>query len=126
MSMQHLEELSSTVARKITFLLTDVDDTITTNGKLRPAALDALYRLEKAGIRTICVTGGSAGWGDTYLRQWPVEAVLSESGAVCLYRENGAIRHFVHPSITQEGYQERVQAMIQRVLSTVDGAKVSQ
>lgn len=123
--MQPLENLSQTIARKIRFLLTDVDDTITTNGKLRPAALDALYRLEEAGIRTICVTGGSAGWGDTYLRQWPVEAVLSESGAVCLYRENGAIRHFVHPSIVQEGYQKRVQAMIQRVLSSVDGAKVS-
>ncbi len=51
--------------------------------------------------------------------------MLSESGAVCLYREDGAIRHFVHPSIVQEGYQERVKAMIQRVLSSVDGAKVS-
>lgn len=123
--MQPLENLPQTIARKIRFLLTDVDDTITTNGKLRPTALEALYRLEEEGIRTICVTGGSAGWGDTYLRQWPVEAVLSESGAVCLYRENGAIRHFVHPSIVQEGYRERVQAMIQRVLSSVDGAKVS-
>ncbi len=123
--MQPLANLSDTEARKITFLLTDVDDTITTKGKLRPVALGALYRLEEVGIRTICVTGGSAGWGDTYLRQWPIEAVLSESGAVCLYREHGAIRHFVHPSIVQEGYQERVQAMIQRVLSSVDGAKVS-
>lgn len=123
--MQPLKNLLDTEAKKIAFLLTDVDDTLTTHGKLRPIALEALYKLEEAGIRTICVTGGSAGWGDTYLRQWPIEAVLSESGAVCLYREDGAIRHFVHPSIVQEGYQERVQAIIKRVLASVDGAKVS-
>ncbi|MGH0053031.1 MAG: HAD-IIB family hydrolase [Sphaerochaetaceae bacterium] len=123
--MQPVSHLSGVEARKIVFLLTDVDDTITTKGKLRPAALSALYRLQDAGIRTICVTGGSAGWGDTYLRQWPIEAVLSESGAVCLYREHGVIRQFVHPSIVQEGYKERAQQLIHRVLSTVPGAKVS-
>ncbi len=123
--MQSVANLSSAEARNISFLLSDVDDTITTQGKLHPVALDALYRLQEAGLRTICVTGGSAGWADTYLRQWPVEAVLSESGAVCLYREKGAIRHFVHPSIVEEGYRQRMEQMIERVLFSVDGAKLS-
>lgn len=123
--MQSVKNLSQDEAKKVSFLLTDVDDTITTEGKLRPVALEALYALQEAGIRTICVTGGSAGWGDTYLRQWPVEAVLSESGAVCLYRKNGAIRHYVHPSIVQEGYAVRKAALIEKVLSCVPFSKLS-
>jgi len=123
--MQSVQNLRGDEAGRVSFLLTDVDDTITTEGKLRPVALEALYVLKEAGIRTICVTGGSAGWGDTYLRQWPVEAVLSESGAVCLYRKNGAIRKYVHPSIVQEGYEQRKSALIEKVLSLVPGSKLS-
>lgn len=123
--LRNLSLLSEEEARNVTFLLTDVDDTITTNGKLHPKALQALWDLQDAGIRTICVTGGSAGWGDTYLRQWPVEAVLSESGAVCLYREGGRICKFVHPSIVEEGYQNRAKAMIEAVLAAVPEAKLS-
>jgi len=123
--MQSVKNLRGDEASLVSFLLTDVDDTITTEGKLRPVALQALYALQAAGIRTICVTGGSAGWGDTYLRQWPVEAVLSESGAVCLYRDHGAIRKYVHPSIVQEGYEQRKSALIEKVLSLVPGSKLS-
>jgi len=123
--MQSVKNLRGDEASLVSFLLTDVDDTITTEGKLRPVALQALYALQEAGIRTICVTGGSAGWGDTYLRQWPVEAVLSESGAVCLYRDHGAIRKYVHPSIVQEGYEQRKSALIEKVLSFVPGSKLS-
>ena len=123
--MQKLKDLSKVQAQSVRFLLTDVDDTITSNGKLRPEALQALYLLEEAKIRTICVTGGSAGWADTYIRQWPIEAVVSESGAVSLYREAGAIKKFVHPSIIKEGYLERVGQMIRHVLDTVKEAKLS-
>ncbi len=76
-------------------------------------------------LRTICVTGGSAGWADTYLRQWPIEAVVAESGAVSLYREDGLITHWVHPSIDQKGYDERKKKMIEAVLSSVGGSKLS-
>ncbi|MCK9548825.1 MAG: HAD-IIB family hydrolase [Sphaerochaeta sp.] len=123
--MRSITELSVAEARSVEFLLTDVDDTITSDGKLRPAALSALYRLQEAGIRTICVTGGSAGWGDTYLRQWPIEAVVAESGAVCLYRREGLITHYTHPSIDREGYSVRKEALIDAVLSSVSAAKLS-
>ncbi len=123
--MQSVQNLRGDEAGQVSFLLTDVDDTITSAGKLRPVALQALYDLQDAGIRTICVTGGSAGWADTYLRQWPVEAVLSESGAVCLYRKDGAICKYVHPSIVQEGYEQRKAALIEKVLTCVPGSKLS-
>ena len=124
-SMRDLSFLSHNEVVSLEYVLTDVDDTITTNGKLRPEALQALYDLSDNGFKVICVTGGSAGWGDTYLRQWPVEAVLSESGAVCLYRENRVIKRYVHPSIIQQGYQERSRKLMETVLSEVPGSKLS-
>lgn len=123
--MRELDTLTADEVASLTYILTDVDDTITTEGKLHPEGLEALWMLHNAGLKVICVTGGSAGWGDTYLRQWPVEAVLSESGAVCLYREGGVIKHYVHPSIVKEGYSARAKVLIERVLSLVPEAKLS-
>ena len=129
--LRPVSELSVSDAKSIQWLLTDVDDTITTKGKLHPVALEALWRLHDAGIRIICVTGGSAGWGDVYLRQWPVEAVVSESGAVSLYRDAtpgpscGQIRHFLHPSIDISSYKEKADRLISRVLTEVPGSKLS-
>ncbi len=123
--LRDLSLLTKNEVDPIQYVLTDVDDTITTRGKLRPEGLQALWDLSERGFKVICVTGGSAGWGDTYLRQWPVEAVLSESGAVCLYRENGAIKRYVHPSIVQKGYADRMQKLIDEVLSQVPGSKLS-
>lgn len=124
-TMRPLSLLSRQEVAPISYVLTDVDDTITTNGKLHPEGLEALWKLHDSGFKVICVTGGSAGWGDTYLRQWPVEAVLSESGAVCMYREHGVIRHYVHPSIQKEGYGQRAKDLIDKVLSLVPEAKLS-
>lgn len=123
--MRELDSLTEGEVASIAYVLTDVDDTITTNGKLHPEGLEALWKLHDSGLKVICVTGGSAGWGDTYLRQWPIEAVLSESGALCLYRKDGVIRHYVHPSIKKDGYAQRVKELIERVLLLVPEAKLS-
>ena len=123
--MRELYTLTEDEVASLSYVLTDVDDTITTNGKLLPEGLEALWKLHDSGLKVICVTGGSAGWGDTYLRQWPVEAVLSESGALCLYREDGVIKHYVHPSIKKEGYGQRSKELIEKVLRLVPEAKLS-
>ncbi|MBU2952614.1 HAD-IIB family hydrolase [Marinobacter sp. F3R08] len=62
-------------------LFTDVDDTLTTDGRLLPETYLALCRLAAAGIRVIPVTGGCAGWCDQIIRTWPVTAVIGEGGA---------------------------------------------
>lgn len=48
-------------ARQICYVLCDIDDTITTEGKLTAAAYTALWRLHEAGIQVIPVTGRLAG-----------------------------------------------------------------
>jgi len=65
-------------------LFTDVDDTLTTAGKLLPETYQSLCDLANAGIDVIPVTGGCAGWCDQIVRTWPVRAVIGEGGAFYL------------------------------------------
>ncbi|WP_227714929.1 HAD-IIB family hydrolase [Marinobacter sp. DY40_1A1] len=66
---------------KADILFTDVDDTLTTGGRLLPETYQAICRLAEAGISIIPVTGGCAGWCDQIIRTWPVKAVIGEGGA---------------------------------------------
>lgn len=68
-------------------LLTDIDDTLTTEGRLQASAYHALERLHQAGLRVVPVTGRSAGWAHMILKTWPVDAVVAESGGLYLTRD---------------------------------------
>lgn len=69
------------------FLLTDVDDTLTTHGRLLPQTYQALWALADAGIHIIPVTGGCAGWCDQIIRTWPVAGVIGESGGFYIVKD---------------------------------------
>ncbi|EAR08330.1 HAD family hydrolase [Reinekea blandensis] len=93
---------------EIRFLLTDVDDTLTTDGKLLPETLAALVRLQNQGIRTIAVTGACAGWCDQMIRLWPLDAVIGENGAFVFYRdEAGRVRTDFYADREQMAQQQR-------------------
>lgn len=74
-------------AHKIQFLLTDIDDTITTNGQLSAESYSALSLLKQHNITVIPVTGRPAGWCDMIARFWPIDAVIGENGGL-YYRYN--------------------------------------
>ncbi|PHS42013.1 MAG: HAD family hydrolase [Robiginitomaculum sp.] len=67
--------------RAFSALLFDIDDTITTDGRLPAASYTALERLKAAGYLMIPVTGRPAGWCDMIARFWPIDAVVGENGA---------------------------------------------
>lgn len=75
-------------AHKIKFLLTDIDDTITTNGQLSAESYSAISKLKQHGITVIPVTGRPAGWCDMIARFWPIDAVIGENGGL-YYRYHG-------------------------------------
>ena len=83
----------------VRFVLTDIDDTLTADGKLGADAYSALWRLRDSGIKVIPVTGRPAGWCDMIIRQWPVEAVIGENGAFVYYFEDEKLNTFTHPSV---------------------------
>ncbi len=79
--MRPLLELSAAEARRVRALLTDIDDTVTSDGQLKGAAYTALERLRDAGLAVVPITGRPAGWCDMIARFWPVRAVVGENGA---------------------------------------------
>ena len=66
---------------RVTAVLTDIDDTLTTDGRLPAVAYSAMERLSDAGLIVVPVTGRPAGWCDMVARFWPVQGVVGENGA---------------------------------------------
>ena len=61
--------------RRVEFVLTDIDDTLTLHGRLPAVAYAAMERLASAGFKVIPITGRPAGWCDHIARMWPVDGV---------------------------------------------------
>ncbi len=97
---------------RIEYIVSDVDDTITRKGKLYPEALRALWKLKTDGKMVILLTGGSAGWADAYIRQWPVDAVIAESGALILAHgpDNGIV-YKANPMIDPD-YRKKKESLL--------------
>ena len=84
--MQPFETLPIAVAKNLRGILSDIDDTLTTHGKLLPCALQALSRAQENGLKVVVVTGRPAGWVDHIARMWPVDGVIGENGAFAEYK----------------------------------------
>ncbi|MCZ4281102.1 HAD-IIB family hydrolase [Kiloniella laminariae] len=87
--MKPLNEFPKSVCRNIRFVLTDIDDTVTSEGRLTGESYLALDRLQKAGFHVIPITGRPAGWCDHIARMWPVDAVVGENGAFYFRYDHG-------------------------------------
>lgn len=90
--MRDLSELPVAVAANIHTVFSDIDDTITTDGALTPAAYAAMDQMRRSGLRVILITGRPAGWCDHIARMWPVDAVIGENGAFYYWYDHGAKR----------------------------------
>ena len=69
-------------------VLTDIDDTLTTDGAITPDALAALADLKAAGLHVIAITGRPVGWSEPFAASWPVDSIVAENGAVALLPKN--------------------------------------
>ncbi|MDR1418743.1 MAG: HAD hydrolase family protein [Treponema sp.] len=87
--MKNISEMTAGEASGIRYVLMDIDDTITSNGKLPAASYDALWKLHAAGLKVLPVTGRPAGWCDLIAREWPVDGVVGENGAFVFWEEPG-------------------------------------
>ncbi len=102
--MKNINEISRADAQKIKYILTDIDGTLTTDGRISAKTYEMLWRLHRAGFVVIPVTGRTAGWASVAITDWPVDAIIVESGSVVYYLENGSRKEFVHPSIPEDRY----------------------
>ena len=77
-------------------IFTDVDDTLTWEGKLPEETYSAMFELRQRGIKLIPVTGACAGWCDCMVRTWPVSSVIGENGAFYIDRHSDGSYHYFH------------------------------
>jgi len=92
--MQPVTELAAH-ARGLRGVFCDIDDTLTHEGALVPAAYAALCALAEAGLRVVPVTGRPAGWAAVLAATWPVDGVVAENGALAYRRWQARGRRFV-------------------------------
>jgi HAD superfamily hydrolase (TIGR01484 family) len=83
--------LTAEDARGLRGVLFDLDDTLLTHGLLTRGAYDAMWALKDAGLRLLAVTGRPSGWGEVIARQWPIDAAVTENGAVAVAREGKGV-----------------------------------
>lgn len=84
--LRPLTEWPAPVPGQLLGILTDIDDTLTTDGAITPDALQALGALKASGLHVIPITGRPVGWSEPFAATWPVDAIVAENGAVALQR----------------------------------------
>lgn len=123
-----LDAMPQAVAAGVDMVFTDIDDTLTLDGRLPAVAYTALEELDAAGIVVVPVTGRPAGWCDLIARLWPVRAVVGENGAF-YYRYDREARQmrrvYVRDAATRAADRRRLDALAGRILAAVPGAAIA-
>ena len=123
-----LVSMPDRVRRGIRGVLTDIDDTLTTDGKLTARAYAALARLHAAGRIVIPVTGRPAGWCDHIARMWPVDAVVGENGAFYMHFDASRrklARRFVATEAAREAHRLRIATIGAMIVREVPGSALA-
>ena len=108
-------------------VLTDIDDTLTRQGQIEPEALTALAALKAAGKLVIAITGRPVGWSEPFVRDWPVDAIVAENGAVALqHKAQGLVKTYQQDAHTRAENFARMQTALHNIEQTIQGARRSQ
>ena len=126
--MQPLAALPQAVRVAIRGICTDIDDTLSTHGRLTAEAYAALQRLREAGKRVIPITGRPAGWCDHIARMWPVDAVVGENGAFYMRYDAPSrrlVKRYLVDDATRKANRARLAAVAERILAAVPGSALA-
>ena len=126
MPPQPLSALPADALRQVHGVLTDIDDTLTRDGALDPAAAVALQALRDARLPLLAITGRPQGWSEPFALQWPVQAIVAENGAVALIPEAGRLRiEYAQDAATRAHNAVRLRNAAARVQREVPGATLA-
>ncbi|MDP6830851.1 MAG: HAD-IIB family hydrolase [Alphaproteobacteria bacterium] len=126
--MRPLAEFSVQDRRGVRAVLFDIDDTLTTDGKLTAEAYGAMADLQAAGLLLAPITGRPAGWCDHIARMWPVDGVVGENGAFYFRHDadkRRMIRHYAQDEKTRAAYRRRLDELCRQILTEVPGSAVA-
>ena len=141
MSQEFLRPLSELpVPANLLGVLTDIDDTLTTDGEVPAHVVAAIARLKDAGLKIVPITGRPVGWSVPFASAWPVDAIVAENGAVALIpddlNKNGLQRlpHerkqlskiYQQAAATRAANFSRMQCVLAQIEAAVPGARRAQ
>jgi len=128
MTMRPLSELPPDVRRGIRGVFLDIDDTLTTGGRLTAHAYAGMELLARAGLTVVPITGRPAGWCDHIARMWPVDAVVGENGAFYFrydHARRAMMRRYVDDAATRARHRERLLRIGEEILEAIPGAAIA-
>lgn len=114
--------------QQIRYVLTDIDDTLTLDGKLPAVAYSAMERLQQNGIKVIPITGRPAGWCDHIARMWPVDGLVGENGAFYFYydeTQRKMVRRYWRDAKQRNNDTVKLEALATQIVQEVPGCRVS-
>lgn len=123
-----LTALPEAAKKGIRVVLADIDDTLTTDGRLTAAAYTALQSLSANGFRVAPVTGRPAGWCDHIARMWPVDGIIGENGAFYYSYDRAArrmIRVYDQDADTRARHRRRLDDLAREIIAAVPGSAVA-
>jgi HAD superfamily hydrolase (TIGR01484 family) len=126
--LRALASFSRSERALIRVLLTDIDDTLTDRGRLPAASYGALERLRQAGLLVIPVTGRPAGWCDLIARQWPVDGVVGENGALYFRYIDAArrmVQGYAREAALRAADRRKLDLIRNEILAAVPGSAVA-
>jgi HAD superfamily hydrolase (TIGR01484 family) len=125
---QPIAQFTGAGRKRIRAVLTDIDDTLTHEGRLPAIAYAAMERLKAAGLIVIPVTGRPAGWCDLVARQWPVDGVVGENGAFYFRYDDGTrrmTRSYAKSASERAADRARLNRIMAEVLSEIPGTTLA-
>lgn len=112
--------------QNIKYILCDIDDTLTLEGKLISESYDSLWRLTSSGYKVVPITGRPAGWCEMIARFWPVEGVVGENGAFYFYYDQNKMhRKYSQSESERVENSKKLSKIKNEVLTKVHGSAVA-
>jgi HAD superfamily hydrolase (TIGR01484 family) len=126
--MKPLAALPDIARQDIRCVLTDIDDTLSTRGRITAETYTAMEELHAAGYLVIPVTGRPAGWCDHIARMWPVDAIVGENGALYMRHDDVARalkKRFVADESERKRNRQRLTAIGEKILCEIPGCALA-
>ncbi|HVW26766.1 MAG TPA: HAD-IIB family hydrolase [Polyangiaceae bacterium] len=123
--MLPIERLGRDEAKRLKGLLFDLDDTLLDGTRLSEKAYSSLFRLREGGLALVGVTGRPSGWAEVLARQWPVDGMVAENGAVACDVKDGAFRLVDFSAAERARRRVRLAAIVEDLQSRFPWLRVS-
>ena len=128
MSLENLLPLAQwpcPAAGQLLGVLTDIDDTLTTDGAVPEHVVASIAALREAGLKVVPITGRPVGWSEPFASAWPVDAIVAENGAVALRRNaaGGLDKLYQQDAATRSANFARMQEVLAQIEASVPGAR---